>query len=281
MNRKIQLITIVIFVILLIIAVRANKAVEMNSINIYSHNLPTAFNGFKIVHVSDLHNAKFGEDNEKLFLLIQNSDADIIVITGDIMDSRRTDRGVSEEFVKKALELAPVYYVSGNHESRIEEYNIFRQNISSLGAYVLDDECAEIERNGEKINILGVIDPSFKSGVSFDDYEEASKLKAAIEEIKKEGYNILLSHRPEYFDVYAECGIDLVFSGHAHGGQFRLPFIGGLFAPGQGIFPKYDSGLYTKDKTNMIVSRGLGNSLFPLRINNDPEVILVTLWSVN
>ena len=104
-------------------------------------------------------------------------------------------------------------------------------------------------------------------------------MNTKLEELhsEKDGFTILLSHRPELFDTYADQGMDLVLSGHAHGGQFRLPFIGGLVAPNQGLFPKYDAGIYTEDNTNMLVSRGVGNSILPFRINNRPEVILIEL----
>ncbi len=137
------------------------------------------------------------------------------------------------------------------------------------------------KKGDEKINLLGVIDPAFKGASASDKYEEADILKNTIEDIKGEGYNILLSHRPEYFDVYVSSDIDLIFSGHAHGGQFVLPFIGGLFAPGQGFFPEYTSGAHNTDNTTLIISRGLGNSLFPLRINNPPEIIIAELTGAN
>ena len=103
----------------------------------------------------------------------------------------------------------------------------------------------------------------------------STKLKNLIDD--ESGYTILLSHRPELFETYMDGGIDLVFSGHAHGGQFRLPFIGGLVAPNQGMFPKYDAGLYTDGGTSMVVSRGIGNSIIPFRFNNRPEIVLVEL----
>ena len=96
---------------------------------------------------------------------------------------------------------------------------------------------------------------------------------------EEDGYTILLSHRPELFEVYAENNIDLIFSGHAHGGQFRIPFVGGLIAPNQGLFPKYDAGIYEEGNTTMVVSRGIGNSIVPFRINNRPEIVLVELAS--
>ena len=124
---------------------------------------------------------------------------------------------------------------------------------------------------------MGIDDPSFQEDYLFGDSE--SVVRQAIYDLQNEsdGYTILLSHRPELFDLYVETEMDLVFSGHAHGGQFRLPFVGGLVAPNQGFFPKYDAGLFSEGSTNMIVSRGVGNSIIPIRFNNRPEIIVATL----
>ena len=136
------------------------------------------------------------------------------------------------------------------------------------GVIVLDDEKTTLERDGQAITLIGLSDPDFRQ--PFADHLRA--LTAS-----EEGFTILLSHRPESFGLYISCGVDLVFSGHAHGGQVRIPFVGGLVAPHQGFFPEYDSGLYREDSTAMLVSRGLGNSIVPLRINNRPEVIVAIL----
>ena len=148
-----------------------------------------------------------------------------------------------------------------------------------LGVVVLEDEGVELEQSGEIITLLGVNDPSFQTDYLLGDDE--TLMQGKLQELVSDydGYTVLLSHRPELFEVYAESGADLVLSGHAHGGQFRLPFVGGLIAPNQGFFPQYDAGLYTEENTNMIVSRGIGNSLLPFRINNRPEVILIELRS--
>ena len=124
---------------------------------------------------------------------------------------------------------------------------------------------------------MGIEDPSFQEDYLFGDSESVAR--QAIENLQNEsdGYMILLSHRPELFDLYVETEMDLVFSGHAHGGQFRLPFIGGLVAPNQGFFPKYDAGQFKEENTTMIVSRGVGNSIIPIRINNRPEIIVARL----
>ena len=159
----------------------------------------------------------------------------------------------------------------------MHEYEDLKMGLAKAGVIVLEDQKVQIKRDGESIYILGIDDPSFREDYLFGD--AASVTSSALSELQNEsdGYTILLAHRPELFETYVDAGVDLVFSGHAHGGQFRLPFIGGLVAPNQGFFPKYDAGLFSKGSTTMIVSRGVGNSVIPIRFNNRPEIILVTL----
>ena len=254
-----------------------NTALELNPYLISSDRLPEAFDGYRIAHVSDLHNAEMGKDNEKLLDMLREADPDIIAITGDIIDSRNTDIDIALQFTKAAMEIAPCYYVTGNHEARASEFDKLKEGMIELGVAVLEDGRIELEQSGKTISLLGVNDPSFQTDYLFGDSETViqGKLQEIINE--EETYTILLSHRPELFEVYRESKVDLVLSGHAHGGQFRLPFVGGLVAPNQGLFPKYDAGLYTEENTNMIVSRGIGNSILPFRFNNRPEVILIEL----
>jgi predicted MPP superfamily phosphohydrolase len=176
-------------------------------------------------------------------------------------------------FAEKAMKIAPCYYVTGNHESRTSEYRSLKQGLIDLGVKVLEDEKVEITRMSKTITLIGVNDPAFSSGNSDADIMQ-NKLHGLA---RGEDYTVLLSHRPELFDVYVQNGVDLVLSGHAHGGQFRVPFLGGLVAPNQGLFPQYDGGVYKSGKTTMIVSRGIGNSAFPFRINNRPELVIVEL----
>ena len=153
-----------------------------------------------------------------------------------------------------------------------------KAELENTGVVVLEDRAMQLEYNGDDITLIGLSDPSFTlKGDMFGEVPAMvdTKLRGLIGD--KDNYTILLSHRPELFEAYVNCGVDLVLSGHAHGGQFRLPFIGGLVAPNQGLFPKYDAGLYTKGDTNMIVCRGLGNSIIPIRFNNRPEIVLLEL----
>lgn len=269
----------VLLIALVIWIAWGNSALELNVYTVSSACLPESFDGYRIAHVSDVHNAEMGKDNEKLLTMLREAQPDIIAITGDLIDSRNTDVEIALQFVQEAVKIAPCYYVTGNHEARVSAYDDLKTEMESAGVTILDDACAEIGVAGETITLIGVNDPSFEINYLFGDSETVMDTKLA-QLHTDDGFTILLSHRPELFDIYVENQIDLVLSGHAHGGQFRLPFIGGLVAPNQGLFPEYDAGLYTEAKTGMIVSRGVGNSILPFRFNNRPEVVLIELRSV-
>ena len=280
-KKKKRIITLAVvaavLVVLIIWVAWGNAALELNTYTITSNRLPEAFDGYRIAHVSDLHNAEMGKNNEKLLDMLRDAEPDIIAITGDIIDSRNTNVEIALEFTKAAMEIAPCYYVTGNHEARVSEYAELKEGLIEQGIVVLDDERIKLELSSETIALLGVNDPSFKTDYLFGDSETVMQSKLQEISDAENEFTILLSHRPELFEVYADNNMDLVLSGHAHGGQFRLPFVGGLVAPNQGLFPKYDAGLYTDENTNMIVSRGIGNSILPFRVNNRPEVILIEL----
>ena len=279
MNRKKRVLFVVLFVLVVLIVwtLWGNTALEVNEYEVVSDRIPQDFEGFRIAQVSDLHNAEFGEGNEKLIQLLSQTDPDVIVITGDLIDSRHTDIEIALDFARQAVKIAPVYYVSGNHEARVHEYEDLKMGLAEAGVVILENQKVQITREGESITLMGNADPSFQEDYLFGNSESVAR--QAIEDLQNEsdGYTILLSHRPELFDLYVDTGMDLVFSGHAHGGQFRLPFVGGLVAPNQGFFPKFDEGRFTEENTTMIVSRGVGNSIIPVRFNNRPEIVLVTL----
>lgn len=278
-KKRIVVLTILAIILLTLIIWTAwgNTALELNTYTITSEKLPEAFNGYRIAHISDLHNAEIGKDNEKLLSMLREAEPDIIAITGDLIDSRNTNIEIALHFAKEAVKIAPCYYVTGNHEARVSEYKDLKEGLNELGVIVLEDEKVEIKQYGEKIVLLGVDDPSFQTDYLHGD--SVTVMRGNLQELKNEeyAYRVLLSHRPELFETYVESGVDLVLSGHAHGGQFRLPFVGGLVAPNQGLFPKYETGLYTCNSTSMLVSRGIGNSIIPFRFNNRPEVILIEL----
>ena len=267
-----------ILLILIVWTAWGNAALELNTYTISSRGLPDAFDGYRIAQVSDLHNAEFGDGNQRLLDMLREAEPDMIAITGDLIDSRKTNIAVALAFAEEAVRIAPCYYVSGNHEARVPEYRELKAGLEAAGVTVLDDARVEIEISGKSITIIGVNDPSFHADYLTSD---AAVMDRKLSELPSEDadFTILLSHRPELFDTYVAHNMDLVLTGHAHGGQFRLPLIGGLLAPNQGLFPKYDDGLYSEGNTNMIVSRGLGNSIIPFRFNNRPEVVLIELKS--
>ncbi|MBQ9832847.1 MAG: metallophosphoesterase [Clostridia bacterium] len=275
MNHK-KLTWLILAAVLVILAVWTawgNSALIVSDIKIKSENLPIAFEGFKIAHVSDLHNAQMGKDNEKLIKMLEQQKPDIIAVTGDLIDSSNTNIDIALSFIAKAVSIAPVYYVTGNHEARARDaYKKLEYGMESLGVNVLHNDMKYIQKDGQKIQIIGVDDPSFNNV-----YSIGNELKRLNDE---NAYTVLLSHRPELFREYVESEIDLTLSGHAHGGQFRLPFVGGIIAPNQGLFPEYDSGLYAEESTNMVVSRGIGNSILPFRFNNRPEIVMITLAAI-
>ena len=264
MKKKLTIGAVVLAALILWL-IWGNTALEVNSWVIEDGKIPQAFDGFRIAQVSDLHNTPIWEDAVHA---LEESQPDLIVLTGDLIDSRRTDVDAALDFVRAAVKIAPCCYVSGNHESRIPQWEQLRRGLMDAGVTVLEDETHTIVRDGESVTLLGLRDPAFGSNQG-----------AILRELTagEEGFLILLSHRPERLGLYAQYGIDLVFSGHAHGGQVRIPFVGGLIAPHQGLFPDYDSGLYQMGETSMLLSRGVGNSILPLRVNNRPEIILAEL----
>ena len=280
-KKKFILLAVVAAVLLALVIWIAwgNTALELNTYTISSSKLPERFDGYRIAHVSDLHNVEMGEDNEKLLTMLRDAEPDMIAITGDLIDFRHTDIEFALQFIREAVKIAPCYYVTGNHEARVNEYGELKTGMEAAGVTVLEDTQAEISIEGETITLIGVNDPSYQTDYLFGDSKTVMNTKLEELHTENDGFTILLSHRPELFDTYAEHDMDLVLSGHAHGGQFRLPFIGGLVAPNQGLFPEYDAGIYTEDNTNMLVSRGVGNSILPFRINNRPEVVLIELYT--
>lgn len=256
---------VVLCLALLIWAYWGTHAPQTTAYTVRSPKVPAGFDGLRILQVSDLHNTTFGRNNQKLLTLLREARPDLILLTGDLVDSRRTDVGKAVDFVREAVKLAPVYYTPGNHESRIpESYAQLKTDLSRLGAVVLENESILFQKEDDAITLTGLMDPNF--GIPWPD-------------ISTENYQVVLSHRPELLELYAELDFDLVLTGHAHGGQFRLPFTDGFFAPHQGFFPAYTSGVHTKGNTTMVVSRGLGNVPLIPRFNNRPELILITLES--
>lgn len=270
-HKKI-LILILIIIILIPFCLYQNKHLVITTYTYESEKLGADLDGYRIVQISDLHNAAFGKENKKLLETIRSCSPDIIVITGDLVDSNHTNVERAVAFVKEAVKIAPVYYVTGNHEYWLDpsENEQMMQGILAAGAYDLDDEAVRIEKGDSSFLLVGLDDQHLSD----------ETLKNLLQEQKNE-LSIVLAHEPQYLQNYANAGADLVLTGHAHGGQIRLPFVGGIVAPDQGFLPEYTSGKYNRADTEMIVSRGLGNSIIPVRLFNYPEVVCVELRCKN
>lgn len=227
-----------------------------------------ALEGFRITQVSDLHNREYGQDNCMLLALTEAQLPDLIVITGDLLDSYRPNRKLALSAAERLAKLAPCCYVTGNHEHRLSAQGLteFCRELEGVGVRVLRDEAMMLGL-GTGFRLIG-LDAT---------HGNAEVLQTLMEDRPAGELNILLSHDPRFAASYERAGVDLVLTGHAHGGQWRLPGGVGLYAPGQGPFPRYTGGAYRLGKTVLYVSRGLGNSCFPLRLNNKPELVTVIL----
>lgn len=259
-----------------------NNCIGVSGYHCAFNNLPDTFKGCKILQISDLHSKSFGKNQKRLVKRIIKEKPDYIFITGDIIDVDKDFKTIQKRFerVRPLLEsisvIAPTFYTTGNHEIETGYKEYLWQEAEKCGTNVVVNKCVRISRGGKSIAVIGAADPCF--------YGSRKAYKPFAKELKKlcaeagGDFKTVLSHRPELIDVYSECGADLVFTGHAHGGQFRTPFTSqGLYSPEQGVLPRYTQGVHRKDATTMVVSRGMGNSRFPQRLFNRPEIVAVTL----
>ena len=229
--------------------------------------LPAVFDGFTIAQVSDFHNSRLGD---AVIRHLEKAQPDMIAITGDLVDANHTDIDVALNLAAQLTQIAPCYYISGNHEAWLSEadYARLENSLCDMGVTVLNDRAVPVEKDGEAIAVTGIADSGFGHSLSAQE----------IDELSPEGaFTVLLAHRPEKFDDYVCSGADLTLSGHVHGGQFRLPFVGGVIGPYYIFFPEYDAGVFAEGGQRMIVSRGIGNSVVPVRFGNRPEVVLIEL----
>lgn len=289
-----------------------NHQIFVRHMKIESASLPEEFQDFQIVQLTDIHSIRSQEQMEKILKKVRKEQPEVIVVTGDLVDSdyytnsanviaAEAENEVTAEFeiaeaipdiatlqlMEELLTIAPVYMVYGNHEMILlddPENNPLKVAMEEAGVVLLNHEKVRLEKNGEFIWLTGVQDPIvlYKDPLFADSGNNnrerlAAELDYVLEDVKEEDYVVLLSHRPEYFEMYTEYPIDLALTGHAHGGQIRIPFIGGLYAPSQGWFPKYTSGLYEDGDFKMITSRGIGDSKKLMRVFNPPEIISVQL----
>lgn len=255
-----------------------NKEIELHRHSIAFEFLPKEFDGFTIAHLSDLHNKQFGAGQQRLVDIVRRATPDIIVMTGDMVDGHFYHPEPALELMRGLRGIAQIYYVTGNHEwHRSERIDLLRQ-FGDLGVIVLDNRAETIVRGDRELSIAGIDDRARYVGA--DDpskslHRELDRIRHTIDE---RAFKILLAHRPELVHEYIQHHFNIIFSGHAHGGQWNLPGIGPIIAPGQGMFPKLVSGVHWRHGIALVISRGLGNSGVAFqRLFNKPEVVVVVL----
>ncbi len=257
--------------VLAVLIYDSNTRLVTEDFTLRSMRVPQSFDGFRIVHLSDLHETEFGANNCDLISAVADADPDIIAITGDLVDKEGTESYVAT-LALELVNIAPVYYVSGNHEWASGWTLDLFELLENCGVHVLRNEYEILTRGDDQIVIAGIDDPN-------GPYDQKTP-EELVEEIRMaEGnkYILMLAHRNTELDTWSSLGVDAVLCGHAHGGVIRLPFTDGLVAPGQGLFPTWTDGIYTKDDTQMLVSRGLANARGIPRFLNNPEVVCANL----
>lgn len=288
---KIIFIFIGIFILMYLYIKYNVNTLEVTKYVVENKKVPKEFDGYNIVQISDLHSKLFGENNKKLIQKIKSLNPDIVVVTGDLIDGENNNYNVALDFMKEISKLYRVYYIIGNHEQKSlikkykDEYKDYFNKLHQIDFINLDNNKVEIVKGDSNINLYGLTVPYSCYKYLFDNQETTSIdidfLEEKLGKVDREQFNILLAHTPFYFDEYEKWGADLTLCGHVHGGIVRLPIVGGLLSPDRKFFPKYDLGEYTKNKSTMIVSKGLGGSKVLIRVNCKPEIVNIKLKNIN
>lgn len=246
---------------------------EISRYEVKSQKLPESFDGFKIVQLSDLHGAEFGEDGMELVEKVKELEPDIIALTGDFVTDEG-DLAAVEKLAGRLTELCPVYFISGNHEFGSGLAVKVRNILERAGVKYLSNEYLTISRGEDGILLGGVEDP-----LAYADMLSPDELAQKMNDAAPDAFKILLGHRNYWMTEYPELPVDLIFCGHAHGGLVRIPGVGGLIGTDRRLFPDFDAGQFNNGRYTLIVSRGLGNSVPIPRIFNRPEIVCVELSS--
>lgn len=288
---KIIFIFIGIFILMYLYIKYNVNTLEVTKYVVENKKVPKEFDGYNIVQISDLHSKLFGENNKKLIQKIKSLNPDIVVVTGDLIDGENNNYNVALDFMKEISKLYRVYYIIGNHEQKSlikkykDEYKDYFNKLHQIDFVNLDNNKVEIVKGDSNINLYGLTVPYSCYKYLFDNQETTSIdigfLEEKLGKVDREQFNILLAHTPFYFDEYEKWGADLTLCGHVHGGIVRLPIVGGLLSPDRKFFPKYDLGEYIKNKSTMIVSKGLGGSKVLIRVNCKPEIVNIKLKNIN
>lgn len=265
------IIFLILFVIAALIIYDGNTRLVTDEYTIEDSLIPEAFDGFRIVQLSDLHGAEFGKDNSSLYAAVIGASPDIIALTGDFIDEN-DPLEYAFETASALTSIAPVYYVTGNHEWDGVATKELLSGLKERGVHVLQNEFETISIENSSIVIVGAEDPNGPYDMMTPD-----ELIKSVNEACGDCFTVVLNHRNDRLSLYSELGVNFVMSGHAHGGVVRLPFTDGLISPTMGFFPSFTSGIYSEGNTQMLVSRGIGNTYPSFRIFNNPEIVVAVL----
>ena len=275
-NRKIWIVCAIAALLLAVLPLALDSRLLIRTYTLETEKISSPV---RIALVTDLHSCRYGEGQVELLDAIHTQKPDVILLGGDIFDDEIDDTH-TEIFLSGIAGKYPIFYVTGNHEwwSGAEAFGAKMAILEKYGIPVLSQESVTLNIREEMLTICGVDDPEShlldSAALHYD-----ARLDQVLTEAAEEQYTVLLAHRPEYFPSYAARDFDLTLCGHAHGGQWRIPYVlNGLIAPNQGLFPQYAGGLYEKNGTTMIVSRGLAReTTWVPRIFNRPELVIVEI----
>lgn len=280
MKKVLKVVLAVIIILVLVSLISIWVSYNWLTVSYFTVNDNKISQSFRIVLIADLHDHRFGSNNERLIDRIEEQSPDLIIVDGDMINGDSENDDVAVELVRSLTEIAPVYYSLGNHEYYYVEagHDDLQEDLEEAGAVVLNYQSVDVKVNGNSIRLGGLYEYGFDT--SMQSAEENQKAISYLEEyVDTDRYLVMCAHRPESFypwDMADQWGIDLVLSGHLHGGQVIIPGIGGLYNPLDGFFPKYDYGQYKLGNSDMIITRGLGSNpkILP-RFNNPPEIAVV------
>lgn len=280
-----SILILILLMIICCISIYENKRFVVTKYFVSDTLIPDGFNGYHIVHLTDLHNASYGKNNSKLIQSIERLEPDLILVTGDILIGKPgKDVVFAANTLNRIAKIAPLYFSMGNHELRLSFYkdvygtmwNEFLTHLTN-DVHLLFNDVAVIKQNHDELKLYGLNLTPLLYKRLIKTKMKSNYMESIFGKCDETKYHILMAHNPDYFEEYAKWGANLVFSGHIHGGMIHLPFIGGVLSPMVRFFPKYDKGKFKYNNKMMILSGGLGNHTFKFRVNNLPEIISVKL----
>ena len=276
-RRVVLIIMLLVLLVTVILFYDSNTRIAVDEYELIYSGLPEAFDGFRIVVLSDLHGAEFGKDNERLLAIVRDAEPDVIALTGDFIDKYSKPQllrqlEITVSLAAALMESAPVYFVTGNHDWDSGEVRLLISSLEEHGVTVLRNQYVLLESDAQRIVLAGTDDPNGPA-----DMVRPVDFIKRIRDEQGDAFIVLLEHRNYNLSLYSTLGVDLVLSGHGHGGIVRLPFTDGLLGTRRDLFPSHTSGVYTEGDTNMVVSRGLDGAFPWVRFLNNPHVPVVVL----